>query len=224
MEEACIEWDGEMNPRFQIEIQHRFDSGFAMNVHLQTHSRAIGVVGPSGSGKSSLLLVMAGVLQPHHARIAFQGRQFADSFQCMPPRARNIGLVTQDSLLFPHLSVIENLGFGRRHSNELTAKDPIIELLEIGSLLQRKPHELSGGERQRTALGRALLSQPDLLLADEPFGALDQELKTRLLKQLSQHLAATSTAVILASHDAEAIERLCSITTHIASGNLQHKE
>ena len=213
-----------MNPCFQIEIQHQFDSGFAMNIQIQTPSRTIGVMGPSGSGKSSLLLAMAGILRPHHARVAFQGRQFADAFQCVPPRARNIGLVTQDSLLFPHLSVIQNLGFGPRSADELTPRNPIIEMLEIGPLLHRRPHELSGGERQRIALGRALLSRPELLLADEPFGALDQNLKTRLLKHLSEHLTATSTAVILASHDAEAIEQLCTTTVHIASGILRHKE
>ena len=224
MEQTSIQSEGMVNHRFQIEIQHRFASGFALDVHLYSRSRAIGVMGPSGSGKSSLLLAMAGILRPKNAHIVFQGNQYADPIQRMPPRERNIGLVTQDSLLFPHLTMIENLRFGPRNSNALGAEEHIINMLEIGHLLQRKPHELSGGEQQRTALGRALLSQPELLLADEPFSALDQELKARLLTQLSNHLADTSTAVILASHDAEVVDRLCSTTTHIASGSLLHKE
>ena len=126
-------------------------------------------------------------------------------------------------IALPHLNVAENLCFGPGQPKPLAPEDTIIHMLEIGHLLNRNPRQLSGGEQQRVALGRALLSKPQLLLADEPFSALDQELKGRLLTRLRQHISDASMAVLLSTHDAEVVEQLCSTTVDIASGTL-HKE
>ena len=144
----------------------------------------IGLFGASGAGKSLLINIIAGLLKPDRGvahPLGRNARRHGGQRTHSRPYRRRIGYVFQDSRLFPHLNVRQNLDYGRR-MNRLT-EDPaqrkrVVDLLDIGHLLDRRPGRLSGGERQRIAIGRALLSKPRLLLLDEPLGALDEGRKT----------------------------------------------
>jgi molybdate transport system ATP-binding protein len=158
---------------FQLEIDTRWDAQVAV------------LFGPSGSGKSSVLETLLG-LQPHaRATLQLAGEVLEDSERNfrLPPEKRGLGWVPQESTLFPHLSVRQNLSFGKKRAGPQAASifQQAVEVLEIGSLLDRNVETLSGGERQRVALARALASNPRALLLDEPLAALDRNLRARIL-------------------------------------------
>ena len=143
--------------------------------------------GPSGSGKTSLLRTIAGLEPRAHGTVRFDGQTWLDTDRGIStqPHRRAVGYVFQDARLFPHLSVAGNLAFAAKRSRasaELNAE--VVLALDLAPLLTRRPAGLSGGERQRVALGRALLTQPRLLLLDEPLAALDQRLKADILPYL----------------------------------------
>lgn len=141
--------------------------------------------GPSGAGKSATLAVVAGTARAANATVVVGDRVLTDTAArvFLPAERRRIGVVHQDARLFPHLSVARNLRYGWRRAGpeRRIAWDEAIEVLAIGHLLDRSPRDLSGGERQRVAIGRALLSQPALLLLDEPVSALDAGLRAEVL-------------------------------------------
>lgn len=143
------------------------------------------LIGPSGAGKSATLSVIAGALRADDARIVLGGRVLTDTAtrSHVPPERRRIGVVHQDARLFPHMPVARNLLYGwtRARGERRIAVDAVVDVLGIGHLLDRRTADLSGGERQRVALGRALLSQPDLMLLDEPVSALDPALRSEVL-------------------------------------------
>src|SRR6201999_4071270 len=162
---------------------------FSLEASFQSEGRVTGLFGASGAGKSSLVNMIAGLLRPDRGTISLDGEILDDTSKGVhvPTWRRRIGYVFQDARLFPHLDVRQNLDYGRR-MNRL-AEDPaqrarVIDLLDIGALLDRRPGKLSGGERQRVAFGRALLSKPRLLLLDEPLGALDEGRKLEILPYL----------------------------------------
>jgi molybdate transport system ATP-binding protein len=172
----------------------------ALRADLATGRRAVAIVGPSGAGKSTLLRVLAGVERRATGRIDVGGRTWLDTAArtFVEPWDRRVGWVPQDDLLFPHLTVAENLGFA---GAERARIDETAELLEVGALLERRPRNLSGGERQRVALGRALLANPELLLLDEPFSALDRPLRLALVRRVRDLAARASMMLVLVSHD-----------------------
>jgi molybdate transport system ATP-binding protein len=169
--------------------------------------------GPSGSGKSSVLAAVAGALRPEAGRIALGGEALFDSARGidMPMERRRIGWVFQDARLFPHLTVDANLRFGMKRAQGRGLAGPIrfeevVEVLGVGRLLARRPRDLSGGERQRVGLGRALLSQPRLLLMDEPLAALDAARRAEILPFLERVKAGFGTPILYVSHSlAEAV-------------------
>lgn len=183
-----------------LEARVRLDRGGVIDFSTEEFHSALH--GPSGIGKSTLLRVFAG-LEPSSGFVRFNGVVFQDDRNgiFIPSHQRRIGWVPQDALLFPHLSVRANLLFA---PNSCTAELPsIVELLEIGHLLGRSPTALSGGERQRVALGRALLSDPDLLLMDEAFSALHRHLKTPLLERVSKYCARHEISTLMVTHQTE---------------------
>jgi molybdate transport system ATP-binding protein len=174
------------------------DLHLARGHHLAFESRAqrVGISGASGAGKSTLLRCIAG-LESATGRVTLGDRVLQDANTRVPVWERGVGWVPQDALLFPHLSVAENLRFGGGDASQALA---IAKDLEIPHLMDRRPRALSGGERQRVALGRALLSEPKLLLLDEPFSALDAPLKARVISVLSDWLDQHDTPLLLVSH------------------------
>lgn len=198
----------------QLEV--RFDgtpalAGVDLDVDAGTR---LAVLGPSGSGKSTLLRTIAGLLRPHAGRIVLAGRDLAR----LPPHRRGIGLMHQDGMLFPHLDVAGNVGFGLRMAGATrdTRERRTRELLELVGLTgfeRRSIGTLSGGERQRVALARALAPQPQVLLLDEPLGALDRPLRERLHDELANLYTRLELTVIHVTHD---VAEAFSIADHVA--------
>jgi iron(III) transport system ATP-binding protein len=158
------------------------------------------LLGPSGCGKTSVLRVVAGLQEAQGGQVLLRGRNVAG----LPPEARRIGLVFQDLALFPHLDVAGNVAFGLRRLPRSERERRVREalaMLDLGELAGRWPHELSGGQQQRVALARTLSTQPDLVLLDEPFAALDTYLRQRLREELRTLLKHLGIGALLVTHD-----------------------
>ena len=197
--------------RLDFKCRHRFPSGFEINLAFEASALVTALFGPSGSGKTSVLGMIAGWLPPHFGRIRLGSRWLDDSLTGIhvPTEHRQIGMVFQDHWLFPHMSVGANLGYGRRRrgSSRPIRFERAVEVLELGDLLSRYPKSLSGGERQRVALGRALLSNPELLLMDEPLAALDEALKLRVLAYLERVVTEWNIPTLFVSHGQAEVRR-----------------
>jgi molybdate transport system ATP-binding protein len=198
---------------------------FSIEVSFASEGRVTGLFGSSGAGKTSLINMIAGLLKPDRGTIAVNGETLDDSAARLhlAPHRRRIGYVFQDARLFPHLSVAQNLDYGRRMNG--LAHDPkiqqrIVALLDIGQLLDRRTGQLSGGERQRVALGRALLARPRLLLLDEPLGALDADRKGEILPYLERLRDEAGVPMVYVSHDADEMRRLAAHVVVLQGGRL----
>jgi iron(III) transport system ATP-binding protein len=158
------------------------------------------LVGPSGCGKSTMLRVIAGLEEPSLGTVLIDGVDVTTA----PAEKRHVGLVFQSNALFGHLRVEKNIAFGLRHLSKQERRDRVDEMLDLvklGDLAHRFPHELSGGEQQRIALARALAPQPPVVLLDEPYGALDEVLREELGWEVKEILSRRHTAAILVTHD-----------------------
>lgn len=170
-------------------------------------STVAAVLGPSGAGKSTLLRAIAGFVQPQAGTIRLNGELVCGDGTYVPPERRSIGLVPQEGALFPHLNVAGNVGFGlprRTKADREAADERIDELLKLVSLPNAhklQPHELSGGMQQRVALARALARRPRTVLLDEPFSALDAQLRRELRMQVRELLIGTGAGIVLVTHD-----------------------
>ncbi|HWM83838.1 MAG TPA: molybdenum ABC transporter ATP-binding protein [Pseudolabrys sp.] len=184
----------------------------------------IALFGPSGSGKTTIANVVAGLVQPDTGHIAIGDDVLFDSVRRIdvPAHKRRIGYVFQEGRLFPHMTVSRNLDYGRRmnglpHNN--SDRDRVIALLDLGSLLARRPGRLSGGERQRVAIGRALLSKPRLLVLDEPLASLDAARKGEILPYL-ERLQAETLPMIYVSHQPDEVKRIADQVVRIEHGKV----
>jgi molybdate transport system ATP-binding protein len=198
---------------------------FSLQASFSSEGRVTGLFGASGAGKSSLINMIAGLLRPDRGTIVIDGDIVDDTAAGIhvPTYRRRIGYVFQDARLFPHLNVAQNLDYGRR-MNRLAA-DPaqhnrVVELLDIGALLDRRPGKLSGGERQRVALGRALLSKPRLLLLDEPLGALDEARKLEILPYLVRLRDEANVPMVYVSHDVAELRQLATQIVMLRQGRV----
>jgi molybdate transport system ATP-binding protein len=198
---------------------------FSLQASFSSEGRVTGLFGASGAGKSSLINMIAGLLRPDRGTIIIDGETVDDTAAGVhvPTWRRRIGYVFQDARLFPHLNVAQNLDYGRR-MNRLAA-DPaqhtrVVELLDIGGLLDRRPGKLSGGERQRVALGRALLSKPRLLLLDEPLGALDEARKLEILPYLVRLRDEANVPMVYVSHDVAELRQLATQIVMLKQGRV----
>jgi len=167
----------------------------------------LGVLGPSGCGKTTLLRLVAGFERPDRGGIEIDGRAVAGPRLSMPPEQRRIGMVFQESALFPHLDVAGNIGFGiARRGREVRVAE-LVALVGLAGLQRRMPHELSGGQQQRVALARALAPDPALILLDEPFSSLDATLRGQLRLEVRDILRSAGATALFVTHDqAEALE------------------
>jgi molybdate transport system ATP-binding protein len=181
--------------------------------------------GPSGAGKTSVVRALAGLLRPDAGSIVVDDTLFFDSSRGVDVAAerRRVGYVFQDSRLFPHLTVADNLRYGLRRApadDRPIPFDHVVALLGISGLLERRPYTLSGGERQRVAIGRALLSQPRLLLMDEPLASLDAERKSEVLPYIERLRDELSLAIVYVSHAREEVERLARTLVVVEQGRV----
>lgn len=197
----------------QVVLERRLEN-FILNVDLAVGPGAAGLLGPSGSGKSMTLRMIAGVSTPDRGRIVLNGRVLFDSESGtnLSPARRRVGMVFQEYALFPHLTVAENVGFGLHHlprSQRRARVEQQLGSMRIAELAHRYPKEISGGQRQRVALARCMAMEPDALLLDEPFAALDPHLRRQTEEQLRETLARFRGAVVFVTHDMEEAFRFC---------------
>ena len=171
----------------------------------------VSILGPSGSGKSTLLRLIAGLEKPYSGTIAIQGKIVSSTNHMVAPEKRNVGLVVQEKALFPHLTVAKNIEFGiRRNQKKAKVISDLLSLFKIEHLSNKYPHEISGGEQQRTALARSMAPDPELLMLDEPFSALDKELKEELYTELNQIFKERKKTIVLVTHDLDEAKVLSS--------------
>ncbi len=201
-----------------IEIRKKLRSRgrtFELNCAFSSKEQFVVLFGTSGSGKTTTMRAVAGLERPDEGRIVAGGRVLFDSQLGIdvPSRKRNIGYLFQDYALFPHLTVEKNIAFalkptlwGRLSREEERRVDEFLALFHIEDLRQAWPAEISGGQRQRVALARAMIRKPDLLLLDEPFAALDPNLRTRLRSGLLDIQRHFNIPVMLISHDPEDVD------------------
>ncbi len=187
------------------DLSHSYDGSeiSLKNISLIVNkAEKVSVLGPSGSGKSTLLRVIAGLEKPYSGTITIQGKIVSDQDHMVAPEKRNVGLVVQNKALFPHLTVEKNIGFGIRKNQEKTKIiADLLSLFKIEHLSNKYPHEISGGEQQRTAIARSMAPGPELLMLDEPFSALDRELKEELYAELIHIFNERQQTIILVTHD-----------------------
>ena len=206
----------------KLEVQITKQQGaFALDVAFAADAPVVALFGRSGSGKSSVVNAIAGLTTPDAGRIVADGEVLFDSARRinLPPEARRIGYVFQDGLLFPHLSVRQNLLYGRRGAVQSSSGgvagggaandfDAVVELLGLPSLLERKPLALSGGEKQRVAISRAILSNPKLLLMDEPLASLDTGRRSEILRLIERLRDELHVRIVYVSHSIGEVTRL----------------
>ena len=186
-------------------LSHSYDGSeiSLKNISLTVNkAEKVSILGPSGSGKSTLLRLIAGLEKPYSGTITIQGKVVSDQDHLVAPEKRNVGLVVQNKALFPHLTVEKNIGFGIRKNQEKTKIiSDLLSLFKIEHLSNKYPHEISGGEQQRTAIARSMAPGPELLMLDEPFSALDRELKEELYTELNQIFKERQQTIMLVTHD-----------------------
>lgn len=208
----------------EVDIAHRLGD-FSLETRFESTGRLTALFGPSGSGKSSLINVIAGLARPARGRVAVDGRLLVDTNKgiFVPKHKRRVGLVFQDARLFPHMSVAANLRYGRFFTpaaERYAGQDAVVDLLGIGPLLDRRPSHLSGGEKQRVAIGRALLASPKLLLMDEPLASLDEARKAEILPYIERLRDETKIPIVYVSHSVAEVARLAGEVVVLAAGKV----
>jgi len=183
------------------------DTEVLSDISLEHESKQLlAVLGASGAGKSTLMRLIAGFDSVGGGSIVLDGETLSDTSKTVAPEKRSIGIVPQDSALFPHLNVSQNIGFGLSGLSKEARAERVTELLRLirmEEFASRMPQELSGGQVQRVALARALAPKPKLVLLDEPFSALDAELRGQLREEVRQVLRAEGATAVLVTHDQE---------------------
>lgn len=219
--------------QIDLDISKTLRSGkrvFHLQVRFCSEAQRIVIFGPSGSGKSLTLKAIAGLLRPDRGHIRLNGTALFDSEAALEltPQARKVAYLFQDYALFPHLTVRQNIGFGLtrgwlnpRAGKQHEAVDYWLEVFHLQHLAHQHPDELSGGQRQRTALARALAAQPQALLLDEPFAALDPALRTEMRDELAALQRRLDVPMILITHDPDDVEAFGDHVIQLRDGKLQ---
>lgn len=206
-----------------VNISKKF-KGFSLRVKFNSENERMGLLGPSGCGKSMTLKCIAGIERPDEGRIVLNGRILFDSEKKinLSPQKRRVGYLFQNYALFPNMTVEENIGCGLKGSKRKKKPrvEQMVELLHLQGLEDRYPGQLSGGQQQRVALARILAYEPDVLMLDEPFSALDAYLKEKLQEELLSVLRNYSKDTLIVSHDRDEIYSLCENIAILDGGTL----
>lgn len=224
---------GQGKPMFlDLDISKTMRSGkreFHLNLSYASSSDRLVILGPSGSGKSLLLQMIAGLLKPDSGYLKLAGRTLFDHKQRinLTPQQRQVAFLFQNYALFPHLSVRQNVAFSLRSglfnpSTKIVSKtvDYWLDNFGLEPVQHQRPHELSGGQRQRTALARALVTEPRALLLDEPFSALDPDLRIHMRKELRELQERLAVPLILITHDVEDVKAFSNETLCLKDGQI----
>lgn len=208
-----------------VDIKKTFP-GFSLNIKFQCSNERIGLLGSSGSGKSMTLRCIAGLVTPDEGKIILNGKIFFDSKKGIniKPQKRKIGFLFQNYALFPHLTVKENIAFGIAQMSITDRNLKIYQLLEkfhLTELENRYPHQISGGQQQRTSLARTIASEPDILLLDEPFSALDEYLRSHMIKEMIEYLKELNILTLFVTHNMEEAYQICRKLAIITNGQIQ---
>ncbi len=216
-----------------LDIQRALEAAgqrFDLQVQLRCTQQQVVLFGPSGAGKSLTLKAIAGLLRPDAGRIALEGRTLFDAGAAVsiPTRKRGLGYVFQDYALFPHLTVRQNVAFGLQRSwwnpSRHARREQVehwLQALRIERLGDLYPGQVSGGQRQRTALARALATRPKALLLDEPFAALDHDLRAHLRSELQRVLDESGIPLLLISHDPQDVAMFGQQVVRLVEGRVR---
>ncbi len=182
----------------------------------------VSIIGRSGSGKTSLLKIISGLKKQTKGTVTLNNTILSDDDTFIEPESRNLGLVVQEKVLFPHLNVQSNVEFGI--PEEENKREKTVEMLNkfhISNLMEKYPHEISGGEAQRVALARTLVTKPQVLLLDEPFSGLDQSLKDGIYPDIKKILKDNNMTTIMVSHDLDEVNSLSNKIYELKDGTLK---
>jgi ABC-type sulfate/molybdate transport systems ATPase subunit len=198
--------------------------GFELNMNFETNRDILGFLGSSGSGKSMTLNCIAGVVTPDWGKIVLNNRVLFDSEKGinLPIKDRRVGFLFQNYALFPHMNVKQNIGYALNLLSKAERKKIVaekIEMMQLTGLEKRYPSQLSGGQQQRVALARALAVDPEVLLLDEPFSALDNHLRRQMIIQMSETLSKYTGATLFVTHNLEEAFQLCDNIIIVDKGN-----
>ena len=188
---------------------------------LVNKGERLSIQGPSGCGKSTLLRLIAGLEEPNEGQIFINEEEVSSPGFSVPPEKRQIGMVVQDKVLFPHLSIYENICFGikKNTDKEQIALD-LLNLFKIEELKNKFPHQISGGEKQRVALARSMAPNPNFIMLDEAFSALDSDLKVSIYDEVLEIFQGKNITVILVTHDTEEAKILSTRQLNMDNGEL----
>ncbi|RBI77310.1 molybdenum ABC transporter ATP-binding protein [Roseovarius sp. TE539] len=208
----------------EVSVRHVFRS-FSVDVAFRAPPGVTVLFGRSGSGKTTIINAVAGLLMPDAGRIASGDWTLLDTRRGirLKPHRRRLGYIFQEGRLFPHLTVRQNLAYGAWFAPKGAPREDmgrVVDLLGIGHLLDRRPGALSGGEKQRVAIGRALLSAPRLILADEPLAALDEARKAEILPFLERLRDEVNVPILYVSHSATEVARLATTVVALDAGRV----
>lgn len=205
---------------FGLEVTSLY-AGILKNINLSLKKGEIGVVfGPNGAGKTTLLKAISGILTPKNGRVKINGKDVTD----IPPEHRNVAYIFQNLALFPHLTVFENVAFPLKVKKEKNIKEKvnfILKKLEISELENRFPGKLSGGEKQRVAIARALVSNPDILLMDEPFSSLDFKMRKFIRQEFINIIKSYKITTLFVTHDPYEAEETADVIFTIKNGEIK---
>ena len=210
------------NDTLAVRFRELFGT-FKLDVAAEFPARGVtAIYGASGSGKTTLLRCIAGLHRPEGGFCALDSEVWQEGRGFVPPHLRRIGYVFQEASLFPHLNVRKNLLFGTSKSDQTAARrlEEVLQILDLQHLTARAPHNLSGGERQRVAIGRALMSDPKLLLMDEPLSALDDAAKQEILPFIERICQTSAIPVLYVSHNMAEIERIAATLVLMQRGKI----
>lgn len=220
---------------WQVNLKHTLGQGqekFNLDVQFYSVAQRIALIGPSGAGKSQTLMMLAGLVKPKQGLICLKDQVLQDSSKniCLTPQQRRVSYMFQDYALFDHLNVAQNIGFalsrGLFNPSSKRIDDKVmvwLSRLHMSDSALKYPYQLSGGQKQRVALARSLIHQPDALLLDEPFAALDRDIRGELRSLLIDIQNELNLPMILITHDAEDAEVFAQETIQIHAGKIVEK-